>query len=131
MKTASRIFLGLFVFFVFETLLYWFWSHEPAGTTALALTSGLVFIIGFYLSFNARRLDAQPADDPGGEIADGAGEFGFYSPFSLWPLALGLSAATAAVGVAVGWWLFMLAVPLIIISVWGLVFEYYRGAFAH
>ena len=53
---------------------------EWAGTTALVLTSGLSLIIGTFFRFVARRLDTRPEDYGDADIADGAGELGFFSP---------------------------------------------------
>jgi hypothetical protein len=73
----------------------------------------------------------RPEDDLAGEIEQGTGELGFFSPHSWWPLFLGLSAALAAVGFAVGWWLFLLGACFTVLSAIGFVFEYYRGDYAH
>ena len=42
-----------------------------------------------------------PEDRPDGEIADGAGEIGFFSPGSYWPFGLALAAAIAGLGLVV------------------------------
>ena len=81
--------------------------------------------------FTGRRLPRRPEDDPAGEIEEGAGEFGFFSPHSWWPLFVGLAAATVALGVAFGWWLFLIGALALLLSVVGFVFEYYRGHYAH
>jgi Cytochrome c oxidase subunit IV len=127
MNFEGRMFAGVALFLLPVTVIYWYASREPAGTTALALAAGLGGLIGFYLLFTARRIDARPEDDPNADIADGAGEMGFYSPHSWWPLAVGGTAATSALGVVFGWWILYLAAPLLILSVIGFVFEYYRG----
>jgi heme A synthase len=127
MKFEGKMFAGIAVFLLIVTPVYWFWSKEPAGTTALALTFGLAFLIGFYLLFTARRIDPRPEDDEHAEIADGAGELGFYSPHSWMPLAVAGSAALVTLGVIFGWWLVYLTVPLLFLASIGWVFEYYRG----
>ena len=71
---------------------------EWAGTTALVLTTGLTLITGTFFRFVARRLDTRPEDYEDAEIADGAGELGFYSPHSWWPMMIALSASVTAVG---------------------------------
>jgi hypothetical protein len=110
---------------------YWYTSKDPTGTTALALAVGLALLIGFYVLFTGRRLPMRPEDNNEGEIAQGTGEIGFFSPKSWWPLFLGLSAATLAIGVAIGWWLFLIGLLFTVFSTVGFVFEYYRGHFSH
>ena len=75
------------------TALYANGGIEWAGTTALVLTTGLTLITGTFFRFVARRLDTRPEDYEDAEIADGAGELGFYSPRQL------VAAADRAVGV--------------------------------
>ena len=72
-------------------IVYWYFSHDPTGTTALALAVGLAFLTGFYLLFTGRRLPLRPEDNPQGEIDEGTGELGFFSPHSWWPLFMGLA----------------------------------------
>ena len=131
MKIEGFLFVGCAVFFAGADVVYWYFSKDPTGATALALAVGLAFLTGFYLLFTGRRLPRRPEDDPEGEISEGTGELGFFSPHSWWPLFLGLSAALAAAGFAVGWWLFLIGALLTILSAIGFVFEYYRGVYAH
>ena len=127
MIVEARIFWGLFVFFVVVGAVYGVLSHEPAGTTALALSAGMAFIVALYLSYTARSIDPRPEDDPEAEIIDGAGELGFYSPYSWWPLAVAFSGGVTAVGVVFAHWLIALGVLMLLLSVTGLLFEYNRG----
>ena len=94
MKFEGFLFIGCAVFFGAVDIVYWYFSKDPTGTTALALSVGLAFLSGFYLLFTGRRLPPRPEDNPEGEIAEGAGELGFFSPHSWWPLYVGLAAAT-------------------------------------
>ena len=127
MKVEGRIFVVLFVFLAISTVVYGVLSHEWVGTTALALSSGLAFLIGYYVLFTGRRIDDRPEDDPEGEVADGAGELGFFSPHSWWPLALAASASIVALGLVFAWWLVALGLVALTMSIIGFVFEYYRG----
>jgi Cytochrome c oxidase subunit IV len=131
MKVEGYLFIGCAVFFAASDVVYWYYSKDPTGTTALALSVGLAFLTGFYLLFTGRRLPRRPEDDPQGEISQGTGELGFFSPHSWWPLIMGLSGATAAIGAAVGWWLFLIGLLFVMLAAIGFVFEYYRGEFAH
>lgn len=127
MKIEGWLFASGVFFFGIASAIYWVLAEEPVGTVALAFTAGLAFLVGYYLLFTARRIDPRPEDSKYAEIADGAGELGFYSPHSWWPLAVAFFAALAFVGVVIGWWLFIIGAIGGALSVIGLVFEYYRG----
>jgi hypothetical protein len=131
MKVEGWLFVGCAAFFAAADVIYWHFSKDPTGTTALALSVGLAFLTGFYLLFTGRRLPLRPEDNPAGEIAEGTGELGFFSPHSWWPLITGMSAAVAALGAAIGWWLFLIGMLFVLLSAIGFVFEYYRGQYAH
>jgi hypothetical protein len=131
MRVEGWLFLGCAIFFGVADIFYWNLSHDPTGGTALALAVGLAFLTGFYVLFTGRRLPKRPEDDTEGEIEQGTGELGFFSPHSWWPLFVGLAGALAAIGVAIGWWLFLIGALALVLSVIGFVFEYYRGHFAH
>ena len=131
MKVEGWLFLGCGVFFAGSDIVYWYVSLDPTGTAALALAVGLALLTGFYLLFTGRRLPVRPEDDEQGEISQGTGEIGFFSPHSWWPLWVALAAATVAVGTAVGWWLVLIGVMLLLLTSIGFVFEYYRGHFSH
>ena len=131
MKVEGRLFIGCAVFFGGTDIVYWYFSKDPTGTTALAFAVGLAFLTGFYVLFTGRRLPPLPQDNPQAEISDGTGELGFFSPHSWWPLFVGLAAATAAIGAAIGWWLFLIGLLSLFFATIGFVFEYYRGHYAH
>lgn len=127
MKFGSRLFLFLFLFYAVVTVVYWRLAKEPVGITALALSAGLALIIGYYFWFTNRRTGGVlPEDNLEADIADGAGELGFYSPHSWWPLPVALSATATGLGLIVGWWLTLIAVGALLISVLGFVLEYER-----
>jgi Cytochrome c oxidase subunit IV len=139
MHIEARLFEFIAAFFVLVTVLYGVLTAlfatggvEWAGTTALALTSGLALITATFFRFVARRLDTRPEDYEGAEISDGAGELGFYSPHSWWPIMVALSASVTATGVAL-WltWLIFAGVVFVLASAAGLVFEYYIGPEKH
>ena len=106
---------------------YGVWSKEPVGTTALVLSFGLSIMIGFYLAFTANRVDEMAQDNKEADVADEAGEVGFFSPHSWQPLSLAIGGAFAFMGVIFGWWLLYFSAPILLIGLFGWVFEYYRG----
>jgi hypothetical protein len=130
-RVAGRLFVVIAVFFGLTGAVYWFLAKEPAGTAALVFTGGLGFLVAFYLLFTAKRVEPLPEDDEEGEIAEGAGVQGFYSPHSWWPLAVGAGAATIGLGlVFVMWWLMILGVVMTVVATTGMLFEYYVKDFA-
>jgi hypothetical protein len=135
MRVEARLFGLLCALFLLFAVVYGFWTWgdggrvEVIGTTALVLSAGLALIISSYFAFVARRIDPRPEDRSDAEIAEGAGELGFFSPGSYWPITLAGSAAITGLGLAfVEWWLVGLGVLAVLFSVGGLLFEYYtRG----
>ncbi|MEU0161977.1 cytochrome c oxidase subunit 4 [Streptomyces sp. NPDC006261] len=127
MKIQGQLFIWLSVFILGMAVVYGVWSKEPVGTTALFLAFGLAVMIGFYLAFTANRVDAMAQDDKEADVADEAGELGFFSPHSWQPLSLAIGGAFAFMGVVFGWWLLYFSAPLLLIGLFGWVFEYYRG----
>ncbi len=139
MHIEARLFEFLTAFFALASVVYGVLTAmyapggiEWAGTTALVLTTGLSLIVGTFFRFVARRLDTRPEDYEDAEIADGAGELGFYPPHSWWPLMIALSASVTAVGMAM-WltWLIVAGVCFVLVTVSGLVFEYHLGPEKH
>jgi hypothetical protein len=92
----------------------------------------LVAMVSVYLGFHARRMDPRPEDRKDGEIADGAGELGFFPPYSWWPLWCGATLGIIVYGTAMGaYWLMIIGGVLGAIALAGWIFEYYRGEHAH
>jgi len=131
MKAETWIFVTCTVFFVLVAPAYWLITGDPTGTSALVMTALLTLLVSFYLGFHASRMEPRPEDRKDGEIADGAGELGFFPPYSWWPLWCGLTLATIVLGVVIGWWLVIIGGVLGSVALTGLIFEYYRGEHAH
>lgn len=133
MKVESRVFLVIVFFFVPVGFIYGFWTHwtELVGPFGLFLTAGLAGLIAFYLSVTGRRFQQRPEDNPNANISEQEGDYGFFTPYSWWPLWLGMSGAVCFLGLAVGWWLFIIGAFFAIVAVIGWVFEHYRGEYAH
>ncbi len=128
MKVEALIFNLIAAFCVVAAAVYGFWSREPIGTTALVLSAGLTGLIGGFFWFVSRRIDARPEDRKDAEIAEGAGELGFFPPASYWPFALAASAAITGLGMAFWYyWLIALGGVALLITIGGLLFEYYVG----
>lgn len=132
MRVESRIFELLTAFFFLLAIIYGVFSREPVGITALALSGGLTLIIGTYFRFVARRLALRPEDYGHAEVSDGAGDLGFFSPGSYWPIALAAAAGTTAIALAFfQWWFIIIALIGVVLMAAGLVFEYHLGPERH
>ncbi len=131
MKIEAWIFGINAAFFAIVAPSYWLISADPTGTSALVMSFGLTALVTFYLAFHAKKMDPRPEDLKQAEVVDGAGELGFFPPYSWWPLWCGASLAVCVLGVVFGWWLLLIGVALGGGTLVGWVFEYYRGEHAH
>ena len=103
MKAETWIFAITTVFFALVSPAYWFISGDHTGTSALVMSTLLVLMVTLYLGFHASRMEPRPEDRRDAEIADGAGELGFFPPYSWWPLwcALTLSVCVSLTSTSV------------------------------
>jgi hypothetical protein len=132
MKAEAMIFAICTVFFLLVTPAYWFISYDPTGTSALTMTFLLALLVTFYLGFHANRMEPRPEDRHDAEIADGAGELGFFPPHSWWPLwcALALGVIVLATAMA-AWWMVIMGFGIGGLALCGWIYEYYVGEHAH
>jgi hypothetical protein len=133
MRIESRVFNGVGAAILLIAGGYAWWTDkesaiEWAGTLALMLSGVLSVMSGMYFAFVARRIEPRPEDRGDAEIADSAGEVGFFSPGSYWPFGIAVGASVASIGLAYaqGW---LVGVGLIasLLAVCALLFEYYTG----
>lgn len=136
MRIESRMFLLVATFLFGAAAVYGYVTHQSAngngvevvGVAALILSGGLCLIIGTFFSFVSRRIDLRPEDRPDAEIAEGAGELGFFSPGSYWPIGIATAGAVTGMGLAFAQlWLAAVGVVMVLMAVGGLLFEYYVG----
>ena len=125
MKANWKLFTGLSIFYVIMAVIYYYVGGEAVGITGMTLAACLAGMVGFYLWFTQKRIGFDiPSDNLQAEIADDAGELGFYSPHSWWPLPAALSATAMGLGLIIGWWLTVIALGSLVISIIGMVTEY-------
>jgi hypothetical protein len=136
MKTNTRIFNLLTVFYFIVAIVYGYWSNlvygkiEVIGFAAIGMLVFLTGFLAFYLGKTAKNFTG-PEDMPDANIEDGEAEMGFFAPWSWWPLMLGIGGAICFTSLAVGWWMFIIGFPLAIVALIGFVFEHSRGLHAH
>jgi len=137
MRSNIVILLVMAAYFTIADIAYGVWTYlawghiEPIGTAAIGLLVILSVFIAYYLWSGMKRSGVLPEDNLVGKIEDESGEMGFFSPWSWWPLMLGASGAMAFASLAIGWWLFFIALPIGFVAIVGFVYEYSRGAHAH
>ncbi len=88
-------------------------------------------MIGLYLYLVSLRVDERPEDDSFGEVAQGAGDLGFFNPRSIWPIGVAAGGAVIFAGMAVGVWMMLIGVGVLALTSIGLLFEHYVGDFEH
>ncbi|HEX6967693.1 MAG TPA: cytochrome c oxidase subunit 4 [Micromonosporaceae bacterium] len=134
MKTEWRIF-GLSALVLYAAAgIYAYWVHlawgeiEWIGVVSLTLAASLCAMCGGFFWFVSRRIEPRPEDREDAEVAEGAGEVGFFSPGSYWPFGLAVAAALTAIGLSYWlWWLIVGGLIAVTFAVCGLLFEYYTG----
>jgi len=130
-KIETIVIAACCLFFVIVTPAYWWISDDVTGTAALTMTTLLAALLAFFLGVVARQIPDRPEDRKDAEVADGAGELGFFPPYSWWPLFCGGALAVCVLGIVFGWWLFIIGIGVGVFTLSGFVFEYYRGYHAH
>lgn len=134
MKAMERIgaLVGIFAWAVAAWYGIWTHSAEPGGlewvgVVGLFMGGGLGFMIAFYLWRTRIKLAADPSDVEEGNIEDIAGDYGFFSPYSWWPLWLAGAASIIFLGLAVGMWVFLIGLVVAAPALVGWTFEYWKG----
>jgi uncharacterized membrane protein len=132
MKTETKIFGFLVAFFLPLAPIYGWLTEwkELTGPVALFLTGMLAALVGFFLHQTGKKLPERPEDNPDALQAEAEGDYGNFSPHSWWPLPVALGGGITFVGLAVGWWLAIIGIFVLVLAVVGWVFEYYHGEYA-
>jgi hypothetical protein len=137
MRANTNLFWILGGFFWLADVAYTLWSlletHkvEPVGTVAMGLSGVFAFFLAFYLGrTHAAQGGEGPSDLLDANIDDGDPEIGNFSPWSWWPFTLAFSLALVFLGFAVGTWVSFIGAPIVIVSIIGWYYEYYRNNFA-
>ncbi|WP_411699642.1 cytochrome c oxidase subunit 4 [Conyzicola sp.] len=153
MGVNAKLFWILSVFFVLLAVVYTVWTLlygaqdlaqdpgaggktggviEYTGSIGLLLAGAASALIAFYVGrLHSTQGGVLPEDRLDANIDDGDAEQGFFSPWSWWPVTLAAALALVFLGVAVGFWIAFIGAGLLVISLVGWVYEYYRGNFAH
>ena len=148
MRVNANLFWLLAGFFALSAAGYTIWSlldyattdmKEPitaagvewVGTVGISLGAIMSLFLAFYITITKRAQGGEiPEDIPTAEIDDGDPEIGHFSPWSWWPMFLAFGLALMFLGLAVGVWIAFIGGPIVLISIIGWQYEYYRNFFA-
>jgi hypothetical protein len=135
MRSEWRLFGVITLFCFVVAALYAWWTNlnsggvEWVGVVGLILVGLLTAMCAGFLLVVSRRIDPRPEDRPDGEIDEGAGDLGFFSPGSYWPFGLALACFAAGLGlVYMQIWLVVAGFVAVLFATGGLLFEYYTGS---
>ncbi|MBP6996772.1 MAG: cytochrome c oxidase subunit 4 [Phycicoccus sp.] len=137
MKAMERIGALVGIFGWAMAIIYGLWTSasqpdgwEPVGVVGLLLGGLLGWMLAWYLHITYKTLPPPPEDDPTASIDEIQGDYGFFSPYSWWPLWLAAAAALMFLGLAVGWWVFFIGLFVGVPALIGWTFEYWKGPHA-
>jgi MFS family permease len=130
-KIEGWLFAAGFLFYTLVGAVYGYLSRDIVGLVLLLFTGLLALIAGFYILYTSKRVYPRPEDRRDANIDEADPEYGFFSPHSWWPLAVGFAAFIVALGFVFAAWMFAFGVIVLLIAVSGWLFEYYYGDHAH
>ena len=125
MKHEFQLALGASLFLGVIGIAYYAWSGETSGTVMLFFGfAAYALLFGFmFLVFLRRKRTPRPEDRDDATMEDGEGEVGFFPGNSIWPVAMGLSAISLAIGLAFGKWFWAIGGILLLGTIIGFAVE--------
>ena len=134
MRSNIVIYWVLGACFLLFTITYTTWNLissgrvEWFGSIAFCASFILMSWLAIYVTMLLKRQGGElPEDRDDADIDDGDPELGEFSPHSWWPITLAGAASLILLGLAIGFWLIWLSLPVLVISLVGWVYEGYRG----
>ncbi|MDK8763119.1 aa3-type cytochrome oxidase subunit IV [Corynebacterium minutissimum] len=136
MRATSKVFYAIATYLFVSLIVYvigvnyvkddgYLYGPEWVGIVGMILAMLLCLMLGGYLHFTDNRVDLAPEDWEEAETEDKAGILGFFSPNSIWPLAMTGSIAVLGLGIIfLYFWMIALGAVLLVASVTGLSLQY-------
>lgn len=136
MRDNAILMFILGIFFLLADITYTVWAlidgnFEPVGTVGIGLAAIMAFFPGYYFWKSYKAAPDLPEDRLDAKIEDGDYEIGFFVPSSWWPIVLAAACGISALGLAIGIWLLIIGLALVIVAVIGWSFETNRNGYAH
>ena len=136
MRATSKVFYSIATYLLVSLIVYIFgvtfvkddgylYGAEWGGIVGLFLAFLLCMMLGAYLHFTDDRSDVLPEDWEEAETEDAAGILGFFSPGSIWPLAMTGAIGLLGLGIIfLYFWLIALGAVCLIAACTGLSLQY-------
>ena len=136
MRATSKVFYSIATYLLVSLIVYIFgvtfvkddgylYGAEWVGIVGMFLAFLLCMMLGAYLHFTDERSDVLPEDWEEAETEDSAGILGFFSPNSIWPLAMAGAIGILGLGVIfLYFWLIALGAVCLIAACTGLSLQY-------
>ena len=136
MRATSKVFYSIATYLFVSLIVYvlgvnfvkddgYLYGPEWVGIVGMILSVVLCIMLGGYLQFTDNRVDVVPEDWEEAETEDGAGILGFFSPSSIWPLAMTGAIGLLGLGIIfLYFWLIALGAVCLIAACTGLSLQY-------
>ncbi|APT92204.1 cytochrome C oxidase [Corynebacterium phocae] len=136
MRAGSNVFYGIATYLIVAEIVYIFgvnyvrddgylYVAEWVGIVSMALAAIMALMLAAYLQLTDSKTDLAPEDWEEAETEDGAGILGFFSPNSIWPLAMTGAIAVLGLGIIyLYYWMIATGAVLLVIAVGGLCLQY-------
>lgn len=136
MRATSKVFYSIATYLLVSLIVYIFgvtfvkddgylYGAEWVGIVGMFLAFLLCMMLGAYLHFTDDRSDVLPEDWEEAETEDAAGILGFFSPGSIWPLAMTGAIGLLGLGIIfLYFWLIALGAVCLIAACTGLSLQY-------
>ena len=136
MRATSKVFYSIATYLLVSLIVYIFgvtfvkddgylYGAEWVGIVGMFLAFLLCMMLGAYLHFTDDRSDVLPEDWEEAETEDAAGILGFFSPGSIWPLAMTGAIGLLGLGsIFLYFWLIALGAVCLIAACTGLSLQY-------
>jgi hypothetical protein len=124
-KHEWHLALGTASFLAITGIIYFVWSGETSGTVMLGFGAAAYSLLFAFMLLVFLRRHKQPRaeDRTDANPEDGEGEIGFFPGNSIWPVAMGISAISLAVGLAFGKWFWAIGGILLLGTIIGFAVE--------